>query len=152
MTSFEPTAATFESTAAVAAFRAAIVKRDWVGAAAVADVLDGYLTAGGDLPAQWHRADHPRAPEYRPEGLTRRLAARLVTVTDTVGGDGSVTVDRADVQEAIASWFDFDAPAGNGDLTVRASLDQLQERLNAGLDTRRCEAFLGIKIRSALDA
>jgi hypothetical protein len=56
-------------------FRAAIARRDWVVAASCADLLDGYLTAGGDLPAQWHRASHPEVPGYRPQGLGERLAA-----------------------------------------------------------------------------
>lgn len=64
----------------------------------------------------------------------------MLTITDTVGTSGSVTVEAYDVAEAITPWYP-EAPA-----EVHAVIANLQEAINAGGDESGWATYLGITV------
>jgi hypothetical protein len=64
----------------------------------------------------------------------------MVTITDTAGTGGSVTVDRDQAVDAIRDWFPDPTPV------ITQTLNVLQDALNHGDYTEGIATYLGIRI------
>lgn len=67
----------------------------------------------------------------------------LLTVTDTIGEDGSVTVESHSVAEAIMGWY-VDAPEG-----TRQAVANLQIALDTGEIAEGWANYLGVTVEVA---
>lgn len=78
-----------------------------------------------------------------PKESNMSKPATFITITDTCGDSGTVTVDTHDVADAIRPWYP-DAPA-----EVVEWIDTLQTALDRGDYTGDMESALGISIEYA---
>lgn len=77
-----------------------------------------------------------------------------LTVTDTVGDGGTVRWDRdgQDLRDAVTTWYDMSAAAGDDGDTIGDVVDAIDAGIAAGEPTDALEALLGITIDLADDS